>query len=484
MTDIPPHSLEAEQATLGCVMIDRSMWDVVAPLLKPSDFYSPSHEKLWLVMCKLADAGAPLDKITVAEEMRKDPKFGAEGIAYLTSLMDVVPTSTTAEYYARIVADKAASRRLAAVGRQLHEAAMTERFVDSTALADWATQQVLGGAGVRKSIEGHEHIEVLRGVRYAIDHPRTSKPFMTPWPSLDRLTGGFKPGELVLWAAAPGMGKSITQINLAHYNAVKYGASHGKVLFFALEMGEAATSERILSMVSGVPVGKFRMADSLTVTERTFLDRAQAHLEPLPIQFFDRSPRMTLHEIKLAARLAATRTGVSAIHIDHIGFIGDLVDAGVKGNKHAVLDSVLMDLVSLSAELKCAMHVVFHMNRAAADKKPSMFHLRDGGNAEGHATTIIFPWRANPDNDPDKKDDSGDVIPPTRAALIVGKVRDGKTGSVQMEFVGEHLTWYEALDGRRSWFAREVQEEHRRAAEADGADPETGEVRMPFKDAL
>jgi replicative DNA helicase len=475
VNDIPPHNLEAEMAVLGSVMIDRSMWDVVAPLVQARDFYAHAHERLWLVLAKLAEAGKPLDKITVVEELRGEKAFEGGGIAYLNGLLSIVPTAASAEYYARIVADKAALRRLATIFRQGAEFAMTERFADSIGLTDWAQGQLITGAGVRKSIEGLPGSEVINGIRYAIENPRDRQPFFTPWSNLDKLTGGFKPGELVFWAASPGMGKSVTQINLAHYNAVKYGKSHGEVLFFALEMGSAATAERMLAMHSGVQVRNFRLGN-LSEIHRRWVASSAEHLEALPIRYFDRVPRLTLHEIKMAARMAASRTGVAAIHIDHIGYLADLVEAGMRGNKHAVLDAALMELVNLSAELKCAMHVVFHLNRDARDKEPTIFHLRDGGNSEGHATTVIFPWRPNPDGDPEKPEAMSEGV------FVVAKVRDGQPGRVPMNFDGGALLWTQAGDVK-PWYGIEADVARRRAAIADGADPETGEVRMPFKDS-
>jgi replicative DNA helicase len=449
---IPPQSLEAEMAVIGSVLLDREMLPVAMAHVKAADFYAHVHETIWTHILALYETDAPIDKITLAERLRSAGMLEKTGgLAYLNSLLEIVPTASSVEYYAAIVADKAGSRAIIRVARELYEKAYNEHFETSADLQDYALGEITR-ALASNAIPVTSLDEVVDGVVARIGSPSV-RPLLSQWETLDRLTGGFKPGELIVWGAAPGMGKSIMLGNYAEYTAHAYQPK-GFALF-SLEMTQEDSAERILSMRAGVPVNKIREGVRLTSEDWRALEYAQRALKGIPIEFITRHPRRSLADVKRASRaIAQKRGGLSGIAIDHIGFVSDLASASEKsGGKHAALDRLLGELLSLADELSCPVHVVYHLNRGAKAARPTMFDLRDGGNTEGHATTIIFPWRPNPGNDPEVVDDAGNPIPPTRAEVSVAKCRHGVPGTVAMHFDGVESLWLEATD-QLPWFEK------------------------------
>jgi len=450
---IPPNNLEAEMAVLGACLIDREMIPLAMAHVKAEDFYAHVHETIFLAIVELFNADQPVDKITLAEALqRRDRLERVGGLPYLNKLMDTVPTAASMDYYAQVVADKAGSRNILKLGHDLIAKAYDEYFESSAALQDYGIRE-MGRALSSSAVMVSSLEQVLETVVNRIGTPGQA-PFLTQWQRLDALTGGFKPGELVVWGAAPGMGKSIGVGNLAEFTAFAYAPAG--FLLFSLEMQQEDTAERILSMRSGVPVRKIREGTNLTEEDWRALTLAQKALSGHPLDFVTRHPRRSLADIKRSARQQyQRRERLSGIAIDHIGFVSDLAAATAKigGSKHHALDSLIAELLDLGDELRCPVHVVYHLNRGAKADKPTIFDLRDGGNTEGHATTVIFPWRANPDNSPAKVDDNGEFIPPTRGEFIVAKCRHGVTGTVPMYFDGVESMWLEASDPR-PWFEK------------------------------
>jgi replicative DNA helicase len=874
---IPPSNLEAEMAVIGSVLLEREMLPVALAHVKAADFYAHIHEVIWTHILALYEADAPIDKITLAERLRSAGMLEkAGGVPYLNSLLDIVPTASSVEYYASIVADKAGSRAIIRVARELYEKAYNEHFESSAELQDYAIREITS-ALASNAITVTSLDEVVNSVVARIGSPSV-RPYLSQWETLDRLTGGFKPGELIVWGAAPGMGKcqaantkvtdaetgerltirdfvkeqrkktlslshsgkieprqvaswipsgiqecyalrtrsgrencateahpflttegwaplralrrgdriavsakavhgseaadpqlarllgyyfgdgsmasisgphreargckacgshagftnadaeivadfsqiiadkfpslsvrfdgkfgyfpaerggrggrwqsenlvvswlrgfglaghlskekwipaevwkwdavalreflralmscdgtiycskgmapiieitlaserlvrdlqhaflrfgiladfstkgskawrlvitsplsiqayqssigwigektrrfstwraspnsntnfrvvgrkvwdtirrrcaqrgisldeldrraafaskshpdrDITQDHLAtiatvlkdrwlaalaspdiiwdeikeiksvgpmetfdlevpgHHNFVADDiVVHNSIMLgnyaeytahaynpkafalFSLEMTQEDSAERILSMRAGVPVNKIREGIRLTSEDWRALEYAQRALKGIPIEFVTRHPRRSLADVKRASRaIAQKHGGLSGIAIDHIGFVSDLATASEKsGGKHNALDRLLAELLSLADELSCPVHVVYHLNRGAKAARPTMFDLRDGGNTEGHATTIIFPWRPNPGNDPEVVDDAGNPIPPTRAEAAVAKCRHGVPGTVAMYFDGVESLWLEATD-QKPWFEK------------------------------
>lgn len=429
---IPPQNLEAEMAVIGSVLVDRSMLDAVTDIVYPSDFYAAIHETIFGAILALADAGLPIDKIALCERLRTMGKLEyVGGPQYLSILMDTVPTAASAEYYGKIVRDKSMSRGLIRAGTQItklgfeseDDPAAAVGYAESIirAVAEHSVTQSMGETVAQVSAR------LFRLLDAKVSGELGDRAQMTPWAGVNYLTGGFFPGEMVGWAAAPGAGKSAAILMLADWIAAHYGA----VAFFCLEMGKDATVRRHQALYSGVTARRQRKAEDLTHYDFERLGDAIERISRRPITYFGREASR-LADIRREVRAIRKVQPLAAIVVDHAGFIADVDGGSGNTSKHERLDAVYRALLRIAEEEHCVIHVVQHVNRDGMGGRPSLKNLRDGGNLEGHAHAVIFPYRKHPDGTPDEQE---------RGEFIVDKCRDGEAGSVTMKFVGRRHLW-------------------------------------------
>jgi replicative DNA helicase len=428
---IPPHSLEGEAALLGSMMVADDLIPIVLSTVGAGDFYAHVHQPIFEAISFLASAQRPVDLLTVAEELRTRNQLEKCGnVAYLRSLLDTVQSASTAEYWAKIVAEKATLRRLISAGQKIYDLGFNgEEDVDSALTA--AMAQVNNAVTSGRRDKSGQHIStVLLEVYDELSDAFTSKTspaLSSPWPTLDRTTGGTFGGELCAWAAAPQVGKSIALAQLAVWIATH----HGTVALFPLEMGNKDTTRRLLGKYAKVTNRKMRTGQ-LESYDWDRIGVGMAELQGLPIWQFDRTPRKTVNDVRLAVMRLSQDQPVKAVVIDHANFLADATDYGSKMSKHERLDRVYQELLSIASEFNCVMHVVQHLNRAGMDSEPSLANLRDGGNLEGHATVVVFPYRPNIEQDP------------TRAEFIVAKNRNNPLNRIPMYFDGAAQEWSES----------------------------------------
>lgn len=426
-TDLQPESVDSERTVLGAMLVDRELIAEMTATLKAADFYAFVHVDIFEAIRSLFDAGNPTEKFAVAQVLKQRnllEKCG--GISYLNALMDTVQTSASARYYAKLIREKAVLRRLVLAGKKIYELGLNGEADVSEAVAQ--AERELAGAlsGIANTDRGQTLQEALLDVWREIDSTVAGKGkarMTTPWPRVDGHTGGAFPGEMVVCAAAPGMGKSIAVAQIALHGA----QHHGQVALFALEMGTLDTVRRMLGKEAGVSSRRIRAGD-LNPYQYDRIAGAMETLGALPITIFNKFPRKSVADLRRGLLLMSQRDPVRSVIVDHANFLSD-ANADSKLSKHERLDRLYQELLMIAAEFQCVMYVVQHLNREGMKGRPSLDNLRDGGNLEGHAHAVIFPYRASLDQE--------------YGEFIIAKNRDGKAGTVAMEFDGRRLEWRE-----------------------------------------
>ncbi len=445
-----PHNLDAENVCIGAALISPDVLDTISPIVRARDFYALAHGLIYAAALDIWRRGEPLDRISLAEELRRSgalEKVG--GVSYLSSLVGSVQTASSALHYAKLVREKARLRALAAAGKRITEAAYAgEEDPEGTvsranailraATEDTATRALRPLAEVTESY--HERMAAV-------------PTYYTPWPSLDRLTGGFTADELVVWASDPGVGKSFALAQLAASVAARYG----NVAYFTTEMGEWKTLQRFVALFSGVSARRQREGTQAqrspgTAGEKPFtpgeqqrIERALVTLRRYPIYLSDET--MSSDDLVAQCRRLHRQSSLSAVFIDTLGALSDVVGHSGPGRDpgtHERQKRVVWMLKALAKELAIPVHVAHHFSREAPVRgvpaAPSKSRLRDGGGLENTATTIILPYRETI-----VEKEAGSKREWTRIEYFwkVDKARDGNEMTLPMNFLGAQAMWTE-----------------------------------------
>jgi replicative DNA helicase len=441
---IPPSSIAAEMALLGAAMVDRDCLMLAAEIVRPEQFYASLHASVFGVMLDLNTAGRPIDKISVAEELRHRgmlEKIG--GMAYLSSLLDAVPTLASTEYYAKIVREKAVLRGLIHAGSRITQLGYEgeDDATASVAEAEMALSRAVCSGVAVKPLEA----PAAAFDRIVADMRSGNREHVvnTPWATVNYRTGGFRGGELVAIPAAPMIGKTGVVLCIAEYAA---SLPHkGGVLLASLEMGVDPMQRRRIAQRSNVSARAQRLG-RLSVTEHQQIDLAVRSLRPAPL-FVVGEECNTVAGLWRAARDVVRQVGrLQVVIVDQMGWIDD-VNRDVRGTtRHDRKSAAFLGLINLGREFDCPVIAVDHLNRSGNEGRPSfatLSKIRDGGNIEGHAHHVLFPYRPDP------------IENPTVAEIIIAKTRDGEPGAIRMHFDGARALWLEADqngDPIRPWF--------------------------------
>ncbi|MDP9105028.1 MAG: replicative DNA helicase, partial [Candidatus Eremiobacteraeota bacterium] len=376
---IPPSNLEAEMALLGSILVDKEMMSTVAEIVQPADFYASLHESIYLALFALYERGEPLDKVALAEELRNRgmlDKIG--GLAYLNSLMDTVPTAASAEYYARIVREKSTLRGLIHAGTQV--TALGYESEDDVPAAIDRAEQVVYDVGNRSEHNAFATVpSLLLGVFQSLERRHEMKGDRTGVTSgyrdIDDYTAGWQPGNLIIIAARPAMGKTSIALNMA----VAAAKDEKKpIALFSLEMTKQELVERFLSSEARLDASKLRRG---AIADRDWekIGHAMGVLHELPI-YLDDAGAVTVTEIRSRLRRLKSAHGLSAVIVDYLQLVRPSTMSRQNVNRNEELSEICRVLKATAKDLEVPIIALAQLNRAVetrADKRPLLSDLRD-----------------------------------------------------------------------------------------------------------
>ena len=426
---VTPHNLDAEQSTLGGMLLSQEAVAEVFETVSGSDFYAPKHELIFNAILSLFGKGEPTDVIAVSDELNKAGTLvKAGGADYLHSLTSYVPTAANASYYAKIVSDKAILRRLIDAGTRIAQSG----YDSQGEVEDLVNQAQADVYQVSKMSSKEDYIALSDSIEAAIQEIETAQKrggeltgIPTGFTDLDALTHGLHPGQLIIVAARPAVGKSTFALDMARTAAVKYNKP---TIFFSLEMGRAEIAMRMLSAESSIYLQSMRKG---TVTEGdwTRLAAVRGRINDAPL-FIDDSPNMSLVEIRAKCRRLAQQVDLKMVVIDYI----QLMSSGKKvESRQQEVSEFSRALKLLAKELKIPVVALSQLNRQAEqakDKRPELSHLRESGSLEQDADVVVLLHREGIYERDHPKAGEAD--------LILAKQRNGPTGTVTVAFHGQY----------------------------------------------
>ena len=425
----PPHDVLAEQSTLGGMLLSKDAVADVIEVVRGRDFYLPKHEIIFDALLNLYSHGEPTDVITVSEELTKTGMLSrAGGVDYLHTIVSVVPTAASAGHYAGIVADKAVLRRLVDAGTRIVNMgyASEGEVTDLVNTAQTEIYQVAGG------VEAEDYVPLTEAVSAAVDEIEAARGrdgemvgVPTGCADLDGLMNGLHPGQLVLIAARPALGKSTLALDLARNAAIRFKQP---TIFFSLEMGKSEIAMRLLSAETSIPLQKMRKG-MVEARDWTTIASTRGRIEAAPL-YIDDSPNMTLVEIRAKARRLKQRVGLKMIVIDYL----QLMTAGKRvESRQQEVSEFSRALKLLAKELQVPVVALSQLNRGPeqrSDRKPQLSDLRESGSLEQDADVVILLHR-----DSAYERDSPRA---GEADLIVAKHRNGPTDTIVVGFQGNY----------------------------------------------
>lgn len=424
---VPPHSIDAEESVLGAVLLSGDAANVALERLHAEDFYKPAHQRIFEVIRQLFDANEPIDAVTVSEGLRRDGSLDRMGgIEFITNLIDVVPSTSNAEYYAGIVEEHALRRRLMKVGGQIGVIA-TQMNEPIAEVVDRAEQSVFAIAE-RQVGDGLQVIDDLLGpaIEKAEELQRSGSEVTgvsTGFRDLDRKLAGLHPSNLVVVAARPGMGKTSLALNMAQSVAL----AGNTVAIFSMEMSREELVTRMLCSKGRIDSQRLRTG-RLTEADFTKLSNAAGALYKQNI-FVDDSPGMTVTEIRAKCRRLRRRPGLDLVVIDYI----QLMNGSGQENRQQEIAMISRSLKDLARELHVPIIAISQLNRGVEsreDKRPRLGDLRESGAVEQDADVVMFIYR-DEYYYPEKVESKG------VAEVVIAKHRQGSVGKVDMAFLPE-----------------------------------------------
>jgi replicative DNA helicase len=423
----PPHDLLAEQSALGGMLLSKDAVADVVEVVRGTDFYIPKHEIIYDAILSLYSHGEPTDVITVTDELTKLGELSrAGGAEYLHTLTSLVPTAANAGYYANIVTEKALLRRLVEAGTRITQMGYKAEG-EVLDLVNNAQAEIYSVTGAQ---EAEDYVPLTEAVTVAIDEIEAAKHkdgSMTGVPTgfseLDELTNGLHPGQMVIVAARPALGKSTLALDFARAAAIKHDMP---TIFFSLEMGRSEIAMRLLSAEATVPLQHMRKG---TVDNRdwTTIAATRGRINDAPL-YIDDSPNMTLVEIRAKCRRLKQRVGLKMVVIDYL----QLMTSGKRvESRQQEVSEFSRALKLLAKELQVPVIALSQLNRGPeqrADKLPALSDLRESGSIEQDADMVILLHRESAYEKDNPRAGEAD--------LIVAKHRNGPTKTVTVAFQG------------------------------------------------
>lgn len=432
---LPPQNIEAEEAILGALLIDPDAIIRIAAILHPEDFYREKHGWIYDIALNLHERREPIDFLTVCDELeRREQLDQVGGPAFITSLINAVPTSIHAEHYAHIVERTATRRRLIDAASQIAVLAYQEAD-DVEEVVDHAEQILFGISERRIARELVPVRQVLSEyydrIEYLTRHRGEMIGIPTGFTDIDKLLGGLQRSDMVILAARPSVGKTSLALSFGHNAAKKYGQ---RVAFFSLEMSNEQVVQRLISAETGIDSQRLRRGEIADEEWGRFVkatsDLAETHL------FIDDTPGISALEMRTKARRLHAELGLDLVIVDYLQLMrGDYRSE----NRVQEISSISRSLKALARELNVPILALSQLSRGVesrTDKRPILSDLRDSGAIEQDADVVIFIYRDEMYNENTERKNIADII--------VAKHRNGPTGTVALYFKKELAQFREA----------------------------------------
>lgn len=426
---IPPHNLEAEQAVLGCMLLDSDVIPTVTELIKSEDFYRNDHKEICESILDLAEKAGPIDIITVSEQLQlRGTLDNIGGLDYLANISNSVPTTANARHYAKIVEEKSLLRKLIKAAADISGMSY-EASEEAVYVLDRAEKSIFDILQKRNT-QGFTHIkDVLLETFNRLEELYNSKGFITGIPTgftdLDYKTAGLQNSDLVLIAARPGMGKTAMALNIAQYAAVQ---RHVPVAIFNLEMSKDQLVNRMLCSEVMVDSQKMRTG-KLEDDDWNKIAQALAPLSEAPV-YIDDTPGISVMDIRAKCRRLKLEKNLGLVVIDYLQL---MQGRGKSENRQQEVSEISRSLKILAKELNVPVVTMSQLSRgpeSRTDHRPMLSDLRESGAIEQDADIVMFLYRDdyyNPDTE--KKN---------IAEVIIAKHRNGSTGTVELRWFGEY----------------------------------------------
>lgn len=431
---LPPHSTEAEQSVLGALMLDPALYDDVRAIVGPDDFYRADHQMIFGAIGDMKSEGEVCDFVTLAEHLRNAGRLDeAGGITYLGSLATDTYSVTNARHYAEIVRERATLRRIIAVGGEAMQAGFRpEGRSAAEVMADVdrrlasirvdVTRRSSDTVTVRTLVERVEaKVEAMR------KNPQAVSGLATGYVDLDRRTTGLHPGDLVLVAGRPSMGKTSLAMCIAEHVAITQNL---QVAIFTMEMPGEQLIQRALSSVGRVKLQSIR-SGSLSDGEWSMLASASGLVRAAPIEI-DETPALSSFELRARARRLHARAPLSLIVVDYVQLMSEPSARSRDENRTNEIAEISRNLKSLAKELGVPIIALSQLNRGVENrnnKRPRLSDLRESGSLEQDADLVLMVYRDEV-YDADSKDRG-------IAEVLIEKQRNGPLGVVKLAFLGE-----------------------------------------------
>ncbi len=433
-----PHSIEAEQAVLGGLMLDNNRFDAVAEVVSEADFFKDNHRQIYAMMLKLSDLGQPLDVITLSEALdRHEELERVGGLGYLTELATNTPSAANISAYARIVREHSTVRKLIQAANEISRTSLNPVGLDSDDLLQLAEKRVAEIVEDRPKDGGFQTVNnLLKETVEKIDELFRSDSDITGLPSgitdLDQRTSGWQEGELIILAARPSMGKTALALNFVETAML---SQTKPALVFSMEMPAGALVMRMLSSIGRIDQGKIRNGQ-LTEEDWPKLSAAVGKMKD-KLLFIDDTPGLTPQEVRARVRRVVREHGNPALVM--VDYLQLMQTSGPSEGRTQEISEISRSLKALAKEFNCPVIALSQLNRGVEqrpNKRPMNSDLRESGAIEQDADVILFIYRDEYYNEdsPDKG----------IAELIIGKQRNGEIGTCRAMFQGK-FTRFENL---------------------------------------
>ena len=437
----PPFSEEAEQAVLGGLMLDKTAWDNVGDVITPDDFFRPDHKLIFESIASLCAEAQPCDPVTVSEHLARLGKLNdAGGLAYLGTLTRDTPGAANARAYAGIVKERALLRSLVTVGGEIASSVWNEEGETARDLVEQAERKIFAIA--EGSSRGKGYVSAKQALPALIDqiddlynNPNKPRGLPTGFIDFDAKTGGLRPGDLLIIAGRPSMGKSTLAINMAEHAALKEGV-RASVAIYSLEMPAEQILTRMLSSVGSVHLGNIR-SGKLSEDDWPRITGATKQLQDAKI-FIDDTPALTPTELRARSRRIKREHGLDLIVVDYLQL---MTVPGTKENRATEISEISRGLKALAKELSCPVIALSQLNRGVEqreNKKPVMSDLRESGAIEQDADMILLIYRDEVYNRETPKKGV--------AEIDLAKHRNGEIGEIRLTFKGANSRFENYVD--------------------------------------